>query len=514
MCGICGAVAGSNITEHEQNKVRQLLFMNTFRGRDSTGMFDYIKVAPEKGFIFKHKGKKKEVAKEPVANVYYWKSIEPAYAFAMEDMVAVQQGRWKDHMLKAVVCHARAATVGKISEENAHPFVYNNIIGVHNGTIGGEFEGKKEHEVDSAALIMNIQKQGVKKALEDIYKTTSSVAYALVWMDTDKNMIYFLRNYQRPLHYYARSGTVYFSSDKRDLQYVFDLKDDHYDLKEFEANTLYSLDLSRTGYKFDEAKMYISRPVIPYAPASANQSNNYARLTPEEIARRSSHWSHRSGATELNDPTFDLLNNRSSQTYTSFWRQKTWKEFADQGQSFEDSNHPNYDIAHGRWFTPFVFSMLQNWIMDHNIEYTATFKKVWDELTDKSKKFELEQCTFVPTHLLATVEAKGTGTGIDMEVASKGLQFPFGTSGRKCSERMFKHKVKDGCALCSVPVMPEEAFETFWIDDDNYLCNNCAWEVAYSDKPEQKGLANTDKVIEFLDKCTARTRAERPNFVN
>src|SRR3989339_1950073 len=36
-----------------------------------------------------------------------------------------------------MIAHIRDATIGEISDHNAHPFIYNNWIFAHNGTIGG-----------------------------------------------------------------------------------------------------------------------------------------------------------------------------------------------------------------------------------------------------------------------------------------------------------------------------------------------------------------------------------------
>lgn len=508
MCGICGAVAAQTITGHEVTNVQKLLSLNYYRGRDSTGMFDVVEIDDKK---LKVVGKGKNKAKEVGHPTLYWKRTDPAFLFANKEMEIQRITRWADHTLRAVVCHARAATVGKVTANNAHPFVFNNILGVHNGTISGDFEGKEVHEVDSAAIFEGIQKNGIEKTLNKLYESTGQLAYALVWLDTDTNTLYFIRNGMRPLHYLTRSGTVYFSSDKRDLAYVFDTREFSQEIREFAINTLYSLKLGDDTTTFTKKQLdikYSHTPVTyPYRSESGWFNETYF-----PHGRPSS---YRGSA--LNDDLPEhlrvdrnlpmLRDNREQRAYDSHWKNKQWSDFLDLGQHHYSKDHAEYDIAFGRWFTDYSFFHIQRWKKDHSIEYTKKLQLIWNNFTPAKQAEELAKCSFPPAELTGKklpplIDTKGQILSI--EEAKEDLKFPFGVSGRKCSEGMFKQKVKHGCALCGAHPDPSEADEIYWIDEDTFLDISCSWDVATTKDPMKLSAFNQKAVATWVDTVSTR----------
>lgn len=103
--------------------------------------------------------------------------------------------------------HNRYATVGKVNRQNAHPFQFSKVIGVHNGTLKNKWSLDKanEFDTDSEALYYNINEKGVDDIIPKI-----DGAYALVWYNIEKHSINFLRNTERPLY-------STFSKDKKML---------------------------------------------------------------------------------------------------------------------------------------------------------------------------------------------------------------------------------------------------------------------------------------------------------
>lgn len=206
MCGICGMI-GTNITETEYDAWKELLILNQFRGMDATGVF----TVSEKSWLPSMVGK---------SRVDWFKdNFEASYFLTTDD----KKG-WKKRVLDrkdkvAFVGHCRAATVGNHVPKNAHPFEFTNVLGVHNGTLSGEYPGKKAYETDSEALYATINDIGIEAALKEL---DPGSAYSLVFFDKVQNTLNFIRNEARPMHFayaFAKS-TLYFSSEKRALEFV------------------------------------------------------------------------------------------------------------------------------------------------------------------------------------------------------------------------------------------------------------------------------------------------------
>jgi len=99
--------------------------------------------------------------------------------------------------VRLLLGHNRAATQGKVTKGNAHPFIKGNIIGVHNGTLDdlGKMDKANKFGTDSEAIFYNIDKHGI----EDVWGNRLSGAASLVWYDQVDQTLHFLRNARRPL---------------------------------------------------------------------------------------------------------------------------------------------------------------------------------------------------------------------------------------------------------------------------------------------------------------------------
>ena len=510
MCGICGAIASHTVTPFEVGNVQKLLSLNYYRGRDSTGMFDVVEINKDK---LKLTGKGKHKTKEVGHPTLYWKRTDPAFLFANREMEIQRITRWTDHTLRAVVCHARAATIGKVTADNAHPFVFNNILGVHNGTISGDFKGKEGHEVDSSAIFEGIQKNGIEKTLNTLYESNGQVAYALVWLDTNTNTVYFIRNSMRPLHYLTRSGTLYFSSDKKDLSYVFDVREYSPEIKEFSTNILYSIKIDDDTTTLTEKRLDI-KTSLPVYETYRGQDGWFGTSSYSPHGRPASSPAFNDDIPEhmrRNQSPLLLKDNREVRAYESHWRDKQWADFMNLGQTTYSNDHKEYDIAFGRYFTDYCFSHLQRWKKDHNIEYTKKLLLIWDNFTPKRQSEELAKCSFPPDELgkklppVSPVQIIDTkGNVISLEEAKEDLKFPFGVSGRKCSEEMYKQKVQHGCAQCGRRPDPKEADEVFWIDGDTFLDFDCCWDIATTKDKVKLATYDQEAVAKHTDTVSSR----------
>lgn len=175
MCGIVG-VAGK-LEIKDEALMRRLLLFDFFRGPDSTGLAAITNSGEVK------------IAKLP---------SHPIDLFDSSRFKAALSGSNS----KVFIGHNRAATRGIINHRNTHPFQYEHIVGVHNGTLDylptDDLEAAlgEKYPVDSEALIAGIARFGIEETIKML-----TGAWSLVWYNTSDGTLNFLRNDDRPMWY-------------------------------------------------------------------------------------------------------------------------------------------------------------------------------------------------------------------------------------------------------------------------------------------------------------------------
>lgn len=220
MCGIFG-VSGKYTTTNMTDKfLRNCAIAGAVRGVDSTGM------------IFLQNDKKDRVT--------YLKKAVNGTTFIENVFNPVFHLGTKTH---SVVGHNRAATVGNINDHTAHPFVEDNIVGVHNGTLSAgwktDLQVSKNCDVDSRGLYRAVAARGIDWVVDHLYG-----AAALVWVDCHTDKTFVFRNSERPLHWATNTSgnTVWYASEKGMLEWLLDKSNiQHTEVQEFKVNTLYDI---------------------------------------------------------------------------------------------------------------------------------------------------------------------------------------------------------------------------------------------------------------------------------
>lgn len=235
MCGLVGFIsskhygAGTNDAKTFWN----LLLADTVRGVDGTGMY----------------------WQDDDGKQWYYKDAVPAAQgftrYAVDDFI---------DSARFAVGHNRAATLGSIDKDHTHPFVFENVIGAHNGTIQDwkKLGDVKTSTMDSMAVFELLDRIDPNNTTEvtELLADIGSGAYTLVWHDNRINKLCFARNNQRPMHMVLTTGgDLWFGSELRMLQWCLHRNDIKMKTSwGLDATTLLRIDV--TGKEAPESHRY------------------------------------------------------------------------------------------------------------------------------------------------------------------------------------------------------------------------------------------------------------------
>lgn len=183
MCGLSG-VAG-DLQGKDTDVAKELLYHSQVRGSDATGLVSF-KTITRKLDSFKRA--------VPASTFLDLRRVDSMFTPTADVLMA----------------HTRRSTGAwdsKYNHDDAHPFHWNNVIGMHNGMIPFMALEKLPHKlkgaIDSEQLIYNISKEGVNGILPEVWG-----AWALSLLDVENRKLGFVRNKERPFAYA-------FSKDKK-----------------------------------------------------------------------------------------------------------------------------------------------------------------------------------------------------------------------------------------------------------------------------------------------------------
>lgn len=182
MCGLVGVMSSNMMMKHKK-ALHDMLYLDTWRGRDATGV----------------------AALRHSADTAIMKATIPGYEFVegpkLEEFLKLNDFLW--------IGHNRFGTMGKNIKTNAHPFQILDddgcclIVGAHNGTLKNKHVLKDHAQfgTDSEALFNNIADEGIENTIPKI-----EGAWALTYYDHVEEEFRIIRNKERTLFYAFEEG--------------------------------------------------------------------------------------------------------------------------------------------------------------------------------------------------------------------------------------------------------------------------------------------------------------------
>ena len=198
MCGIVGILSTEGLIGSliRQKLFKQALYADALRGFDSTGIF--------------------------CAGTANHESAHYKRALAASDFLdknSTSRLIERSHEFAFTIGHNRWATRGGITDNTSHPFDFDNVVGVHNGTLTTTYElnNTANSLVDSQILYNTFDLKGHQDTIPKL-----DGAFALVWFDKKTNNLHLVRNEERPLYIAGIEGedTIFISSEVGMLQWI------------------------------------------------------------------------------------------------------------------------------------------------------------------------------------------------------------------------------------------------------------------------------------------------------
>ena len=457
MCGITGIINVSNLKFGltEKKLFRDLLVATSLRGKHSTGMFS----VPLKN-------------DEPVK---VFKRAVCAGEFIELDNFASIMKDFDDY--KYVVGHTRYATNGEINNENAHPFVQENIVLVHNGSVNNKHEicvlGDKvgsDCKVDSESLAIALSKNKIEDFIQKV-----EGAFTIVWYDTTERELHFIRNTERPLHFgiVKDEDVILFASEAEALYFVAKRND-------VELSKIFSLDVG-TLLTFDKNREFKTKKVYDgkvVRPAYGHYYGGYYRNYHDDDYGSCYVTSRPAGTPKRVD---DLFPDKEENNPFKCINMRKYDEIEFIYESFEPYANNNRGCIIGVRST-----FPQYEIKVHNFPKDKVVMTAGDECVGRlialseNKKYigyADKYTLMLDANSIIEIIDELYDEYDDIEWdggAYDAMGQKYLINGNYVDYSVFRKAIEDGCEVCSCPINCIDDYSLSWTDTNRPICQDCA----------------------------------------
>ena len=179
MCGLCGVFG--HVGLNEKKFLKHLQVCSQLRGIDSSGV----------ALAFQDRSK---MTPRVLTALGGFESLVDSHPTVFD----VNDWTLNSHQIQCVIGHHRHATKGAVNIDNAHPFLFSNIMGCHNGTVHNThtLEDSNYTDTDSENILRSLNED-----VKNVQKTVEFLngAWALTWYDMRDESLHVLRNAERTL---------------------------------------------------------------------------------------------------------------------------------------------------------------------------------------------------------------------------------------------------------------------------------------------------------------------------